>query len=160
MRGKDKNPLVIYWLRVWFRMGVEKMEKVLNVSKGMVIHGSIETTDDLSIEGVVYGDVNYVKKFVLEGRVEGDIISKGNDESNLKIEKNAVVIGNVQGKQLSIAGATMGDVAADEVLEIASTAIIQGDIAAAKMNVENGAAIEGMMTINPQGMDLSKVFDL
>lgn len=135
------------------------MNGIVNISKTMVIHGNIETTDDLAIEGAVVGNVTYERDLLLLGKVNGDIISTGDSESKFELCEDAVVIGNMTGKDIYFAGAGEGNVLAKEQIHVATTAKIKGNIDAVSLEVENGAAIEGRIKINPTGRDLNQIFE-
>lgn len=136
------------------------MNETVNISKTMVIHGSVSTTDDLAIEGTVIGDITYEKDLALCGTVEGDITSKGDAESMFELREGAVVLGDIHGKNVSAAGAAKGTLSAKNHLDIKQSAIILGDIHAATMQIDIGSAIEGQLKINPENVDVEKVFDI
>jgi cytoskeletal protein CcmA (bactofilin family) len=63
------------------------------------------------------------------------------------IEHNANLTGNIAAKVCIISGTVNGTIATTDHLEIKSTAVIEGDIRSAIINVESGAIINGSMAI-------------
>lgn len=136
------------------------MNETINISKSMVIHGNISTTDDLLIEGTVLGDITYERDLELHGTVEGNVTATGEYDGKLDICNGSVIIGDVFGKEVTVSGAAKGLVSAKNHLDITNTAIVQGDLKAATMQINNGSAIEGMLKINPENKDISKIFEI
>lgn len=136
------------------------MEEGARISKSMIIHGNIMTSEDIVIDGTVIGDIEFEKDLILHGTVEGNIVSTGTGDSILDLCQGAVVIGDIHGKDVSVSGAVKGLVCAEKHLDVMDTAIIQGDLKAATMQINNGSAIEGMLKINPDNRDISKVFEI
>lgn len=136
------------------------MNEAINISKSMVIHGDVTSTDDLRIEGTVIGDVSFERDCELHGYVEGNVSAMGEYDGKLELCPDAVVVGDVFGKDVIVSGATKGLVSAKNHLEIANSAIVQGDLKASTMQINHGSAIEGMLKINPENKDISKVFEI
>lgn len=111
------------------------------IGPGMRIMGNCDTDGAVRVEGVVEGNIRAGKAVVVgkEGRVEGDIFTQ-----------DAV-----------ISGAVSGAIRAESRLEIQSTSRIDGEILAGRMQLEEGALLNGSVQIGdgaveriPQGMEL------
>lgn len=100
------------------------MESVISIiGPGMKLVGDCETDGTIRIEGSVEGSVKAGKAVVVgkDGRVKGDITTQ-----------DAVISGTV-----------VGSVAADSRLELQATARIDGEIRARRMQLEEGAILNG-----------------
>jgi cytoskeletal protein CcmA (bactofilin family) len=98
----------------------------------------------ISIKGDVVGD----EDTVLEGRVEGRVSLKNH---HLTIGPNGDVQGEVSAKQVTVVGKVAGNVIASERIEVRETGRIQGDLVAPRLNVAEGAVINGAITMKDAG---------
>jgi cytoskeletal protein CcmA (bactofilin family) len=116
------------------------MESVISIiGPGMKLVGDCETDGTIRIEGVVEGSVKAGKAVVVgkDGKVKGDITTQ-----------DAVISGTV-----------VGTVSAESRLELQATARIDGEIRARRMQLEEGAILNGTVqmvqaaktTQGPQG---------
>lgn len=126
------------------------------IDKGTTIDGDISVNGNLLIKGTINGNVTVTKgKLILYGIVTGDINTnelfientkvKGNItcKSIAKIGNNAVIIGNIISQGAVITGAVQGDIDSHGNVIIDSTAIINGNIKSASVQVNAGAIIDG-----------------
>ncbi len=79
----------------------------------------------------------------INGRFEGDLQTRG----NLTIGSSATVIAEIVGDNIIIGGRVRGRITAKERLTLLPTAIVDGDIFPAKLNVAEGAIFEGKCTM-------------
>lgn len=98
-------------------------EKVLDVDASM--QGTLSFKDSVNLR--------------INGKFEGTLETKG----NLTIGENAVVFANIIGDNIVIGGKVRGKIIARERLTLLPTAFLQGDMVPAKLNVAEGAIIEG-----------------
>lgn len=108
-----------------------KPETVISIiGPGMRVKGDCETTDTIRIEGVVEGSVTAKKAVVIgkEGRVTGDITTA----------------------DAKIAGKVTGTLNIRSRLELASTSAIDGEIRAARVQLEDGGTVSGAVHVGPQ----------
>jgi len=78
-------------------------------------------------------------KLRINGRFEGSLNTKG----NLTIGATAVVYGDIIGDNVIVGGRIKGKLVAHEMLTLLPTAIVEGDIFPAKLNIIEGAILEG-----------------
>lgn len=104
-----------------FRKKLE--EKVLDVDAAM--QGSLIFRDPVNLR--------------INGKFEGTLETKG----NLTIGQNAVVLADIIGDNIVIGGKVKGRITARESLTLLPTAVTEGDIYPAKLNVAEGAILEG-----------------
>ncbi|MBI1316455.1 polymer-forming cytoskeletal protein [bacterium] len=96
---------------------------------GTTIEGNIRSGGDFRIDGIVVGSLNVGGKVVIgeKGKVEGDIVCA----------------------HASISGTVQGDVMVQEVLSLAASARIQGNMRTQRLVVESGAVFNGSCTMGP-----------
>jgi len=98
-------------------------EKVLDVDAAM--QGSLVFRDPVNLR--------------INGKFEGTLETKG----NLTIGQAAVVLADIIGDNIIIGGKVKGRITARESLTLLPTAVVEGDIYPAKLNVAEGAILEG-----------------
>lgn len=103
------------------------MDKILDVDADM--QGTLVFKDPVNLR--------------INGRFEGDLQSRG----NLTIGSTATVIAEIVGDNVIIGGRVRGRITAKERLTLLPTAIVDGDIFPAKLNVAEGAIFEGKCTM-------------
>lgn len=104
-----------------FRRKLE--EKVLDVDATM--QGSLSFKDPVNIR--------------INGKFEGNLETKG----NLTIGHTASILADIVGDNIIIGGKVKGRVTARERLTLLPTAIVEGDIYPARLNIAEGAILEG-----------------
>jgi len=100
----------------------------------------------LSADVEIKGSLTFSNELLLEGRVEGEIISG----SRLVIGEQAFVKGTVSTQSVTIYGAVEGDVEALERCEIKSTGHVIGNISARTFSIEEGATFQGRSKVQNQ----------
>lgn len=95
----------------------------------------------LDVDAAVQGNLTFKDPVNLRinGKFEGNLETKG----NLTIGQTAQVIADITGENIIIAGKVRGRIIARERLTLLPTAIIQGEIFPASLNVAEGAIFEG-----------------
>lgn len=98
-------------------------EKILDVDASM--QGTLSFKDPVNLR--------------INGRFEGNLNTKG----NLTIGQTATVFADIIGDNIIIGGRVRGTVTAKERLTLLPTAMVEGDIYPVKLNVAEGAILEG-----------------
>lgn len=98
-------------------------EKVLDVDASM--QGSLVFKDPVNLR--------------INGKFEGNLETKG----NLTVGQTAVVVADIVGDNIIIGGRVKGKVIAKERLTLLPTSVVEGDIFPAKLNITEGAILEG-----------------
>ncbi|MFH1201378.1 MAG: polymer-forming cytoskeletal protein [Candidatus Omnitrophota bacterium] len=75
----------------------------------------------------------------INGKFEGTLEVKG----NLTIGDTAVVEAHIVGDNITISGKVKGDIIAKQRLTLTSTAVVNGDVRAPKLNIIEGAILQG-----------------
>jgi cytoskeletal protein CcmA (bactofilin family) len=89
---------------------------------------------------VIKGEISAKEPFSLAGRVEGRIAIEGHA---LMIHAGAHVESDVAAESIIIAGTLHGTVVATDRIELRPTAVVEGDLSAARIAVQDGALMRG-----------------
>jgi excisionase family DNA binding protein len=98
-------------------------EKILDVDATM--QGSLSFKDPVNLR--------------INGKFEGNLTVKG----NLTIGSTALVVADIVGDNVIVGGRVKGKITAKERLTLLPSAIMEGDIYPAKLNITEGAILEG-----------------
>ena len=104
------------------------------------VNGNIKVNGELNVTGQICGNSEASNIIMTNAEVTGDVTSIG----AVKIGTKAVVKGNVYATSAVISGAIKGDIDVHGPVILDSTAIVMGNIKSKAVQINNGAAIEGM----------------
>lgn len=108
------------------------MEKIVNIGQSIQIKGELTGNEDLTIEGKVDGKI-YLK------------------DHNLTIGANGRIAAEIQAKTVLIIGEIIGNVTADDKVEVAATGSMRGDILAPRVVLADGARFKGSIDMDRKG---------
>ncbi|MGH0034767.1 MAG: bactofilin family protein [Myxococcota bacterium] len=108
-----------------------------NIGKSIVFKGELTGDEDLEIEGSI------------EGRID---LPKG----QLTIGSHGRVKAEISAKAVVIIGKVTGNVSATERLEVQSSGIVEGDIRAPRLLIQEGAVVNGGIEMGGQAASPSK----
>lgn len=108
-----------------------------NIGKSIVFKGELTGDEDLEIEGSI------------EGRID---LPKG----QLTIGAHGRVKAEISAKAVVIIGKVTGNVTATERLEVQSSGIVEGDIRAPRLLIQEGAVVNGGIEMGGQAAVPSK----
>ncbi|MCX5749637.1 MAG: polymer-forming cytoskeletal protein [Candidatus Saganbacteria bacterium] len=91
----------------------------------------------------VKGEIKTTGSFRLDGTLEGNV----NSAAEVYISAKGTVHGNVEGKNVIVAGQVKGNVASKESVEIKKNGKIFGDISGNRLSVDEGASYRGKVTM-------------
>ena len=126
------------------------------IPNGMTIVGDITSTGSLDILGTVKGNVTIAGKLNITGNIEGDskaeeifadgarIVGEVVSNGTIKVGQSSVIKGNIVATAAVLAGAVKGDIDVKGPVVLDSTSIIMGNIKSKSIQINNGAAIEGL----------------
>ena len=98
------------------------------ISKGLFVKGEISGSESLYIDG----------------KVEGTINLPGN---RVTIGRNGQVGANVTAREVVVMGKVRGNVSASDRVDIRAEGALSGDVAAARISIEDGAFFKGGIDI-------------
>ncbi len=104
------------------------------VGSGTVVEGKIRTEGSIRIDGKLVGELHA--------------------KANVAVGINGVVEGNLNGKNVSLAGKVIGTVTSTEKLVLEGKSVVKGDVRAARLVVDEGATFDGqcvMSSTSPGG---------
>lgn len=93
------------------------------------------------------GEISGAENVVIHGQIEGDCDLSG----TVVVEEGAKWVGTVNASNIIIAGTVIGDINATEKLELASSAVIEGNLKGPVIAVAEGAVIKGNMHMSQGG---------
>ena len=103
----------------------------------------------------VEGDFHSQGDVVIEGEVAGSVETK----SALTVGETAKIHADVKAKSAVVAGEVVGNIFADEMLELLSTSHVKGDIVTARISVAAGARVNGRVSME-EATDAHKKKDI
>lgn len=98
------------------------------ISKGLFIKGDISGSESLYIDGKVEGSVNLPGNRVTVGR-------------------NGQVAANIVAREIVVLGKVRGNMSASDRVDIRAEGSLNGDVAAARISIEDGAFFKGGIDI-------------
>ena len=102
------------------------------IGQSIVFKGELTGDEDLEIDGQVEGTVNL-----------------GNHQ--LTIGPNGNLKAAVSAKTIVVIGKVTGNLVAAERIEVQATGIVDGDVRAPRLNVQEGAVLNGSIDMSPPG---------
>jgi cytoskeletal protein CcmA (bactofilin family) len=102
------------------------------IGQSIVFKGELKGDEDLEIDGQVEGTVNL-----------------GNHQ--LTIGPNGDLKAEVTAKAIVVIGKVTGNLIATERIEVQATGIVDGDVRAPRLNVQEGAVLNGSIDMSPAG---------
>ena len=100
------------------------VEKLVHIGQSIQIKGELTGNEDLTIEG----------------KVDGKIILK---DHNLTIGANGRITAEIHAKTVVVVGEVVGNITADDKVEVAPTGSMKGDIVAPRVVLADGARFKG-----------------
>ena len=94
---------------------------------------------------LVEGTLSGSGQILVDGRVRGSI--EGQDE--VMVASRGRVDATVHGRIVMVAGRVVGDITADEKIELEPTAEVDGDITAPRILIRDGATFRGKVNMKP-----------
>jgi len=105
-------------------------ETVAHIGKSIVIKGDLSGDEDLEIDGQVEGRVQLPNHELTIGA-----------HGQMKAELNA--------KSVVVVGHVTGNVNASERVEVQATGVVDGDIRAPRLTIQEGAVVNGAVEMTP-----------
>lgn len=89
------------------------------------------------------GDLHFSGNLEVEGKVTGNIIAKEGEKSRVRILQSGSVEGQIRVPELVVNGHIEGDLYVTQQLELASKAVVQGNVHYELIEIEKGAQVNG-----------------
>lgn len=97
---------------------------------------------------VVKGEVSGSESLYIDGKVEGAINLPGN---RVTVGRNGQVAANILAREVVVLGKVRGNITASDRVDIRSEGSLTGDVAAARISIEDGAYFKGGIDIRKPG---------
>ncbi len=105
------------------------------------------TKNILSKDVEIKGSIKFTNELVIDGKIEGEIISDG----NLTVGENADIRGEIKTKSVTVFGKIHGNITVAERCELKARAQLVGDLKAARVIIEEGATFVGKSEVSSGG---------
>jgi cytoskeletal protein CcmA (bactofilin family) len=96
----------------------------------------------------VKGEVSGSESLYVDGKVEGTISLPGN---RVTVGRNGQVAANITAREVVVLGKVRGNIQASDRVDIRSEGSLTGDVAAARISIEDGAYFKGGIDIRKPG---------
>jgi cytoskeletal protein CcmA (bactofilin family) len=97
---------------------------------------------------IVKGEVSGSESLYIDGKVEGAINLPGN---RVTVGRNGQVAANITAREVVVLGKVRGNIQASDRVDIRSEGSLTGDVAAARISIEDGAYFKGGIDIRKPG---------
>ena len=102
------------------------------IGQSIIFKGELSGDEDLEIEGNVDGNVNLANH-------------------QLTVGANGRLKAEVTAKSIIVIGQVIGDLTATERIEVQATGVVEGDLKAPRLNVQEGAVLNGSIDMSAPG---------
>jgi cytoskeletal protein CcmA (bactofilin family) len=113
--------------------------------------GTVTAGDQATIgKGLfIKGEINGSESLFVDGKVEGSINLPGN---RVTVGRNGQVSANITAREIVVLGKVRGNMSATDRVDIRAEGSLNGDVAAARISIEDGAFFKGGIDIKkPEG---------
>ena len=131
-------------------------DEVSTITKNVTVNGDLEADGSLDLFGSVNGNIKVLGKLNVTGSINGNseaaevyaqrakIVGDITSYGSVKIGSESVIRGNIFATSAVIAGAVKGDIDVKGPVILDASAIVMGNIKSKSVQINNGAAIEGL----------------
>ena len=103
----------------------------------------------------IKGEITGSESLFIDGKVEGSISIPGN---RVTVGRNGQVAANISAREIVVLGKVRGNVSATDRVDIRAEGSLSGDVAAARISIEDGAFFKGGIDIRkPEGKPVPQV---
>ena len=97
----------------------------------------------------IKGEITGSESLFIDGKVEGSILLNGN---RVTVGRNGQVAASITAREVVVLGKVRGNVTASDRVDIRAEGALTGDVAAARISIEDGAFFKGGIDIRkPDG---------
>ena len=110
------------------------------------------TKNTLAADVEIKGSIKFQNDITVDGKIEGEILSSG----VLTVGENAEIRGEIKTKSVTVFGKVHGNITVEERCELKSRAVLQGDLKAARLVIEDGATFVGKSEVTPNRVSMKQ----
>jgi len=103
------------------------------------------TDTHISRDTEIIGDIHFSGELVIEGRVRGSIFSEDASESIVRVADKGIVEGEIKSPSAIVNGVVEGNVYCCKHIELASNAIVVGDLHYNMIEMVLGSEVNGKL---------------
>jgi cytoskeletal protein CcmA (bactofilin family) len=92
----------------------------------------------------IKGEINGSESLYIDGKVEGSVNLPGN---RVTVGRNGLVSASITAREIVVLGKVRGNVTASDRVDIRAEGSLSGDVAAARISIEDGAFFKGGIDI-------------
>ena len=96
----------------------------------------------------IKGEINGSESLFIDGKVEGSVNLPGN---RVTVGRNGQVSASINAREIVVLGKVRGNVVASDRVDIRAEGALTGDVAAARISIEDGAFFKGGIDIRKPG---------
>ncbi|MDO3383424.1 bactofilin family protein [Gilvimarinus algae] len=93
----------------------------------------------------IVGDIHFTGDLQVEGKVTGNIIVEGGGDAKLVVADKGVVEGEIRVPMVVVNGKVVGNVFASKHVELASKAVVEGNVHYQLIEMVKGAQVNGSL---------------
>ncbi|NMG75548.1 bactofilin family protein [Aromatoleum diolicum] len=108
----------------------------------------------------IVGDVLFSGGLRVDGKIEGNVLSKDGERSLLVLSDKGTIVGRVRAYDAVINGSISGDLEVEHFLELQSNARVSGNITYRQLQMECGAVVDGQLEKAVESSADGKVIDI
>jgi len=108
----------------------------------------------------IVGDVLFSGGLRVDGKIEGNVLSKDGERSLLVLSEKGSIVGRVRVYDAVINGSISGDLEVEHFLELQSNARVSGNIVYRQLQMECGAVVDGQLEKAVESNTDGKVIDI
>ncbi len=108
----------------------------------------------------IVGDVIFSDGLRVDGRIQGNVINKGDERGLLVLSERGCIEGSVRTHDAVINGTIIGDVSVSHFLELQPKARVTGNISYSQLQMDCGASVDGKLEKLEEPDAASKVVKL
>ena len=106
----------------------------------------------LSSDVEIKGSLKFSNDLIIDGKIEGEVSSDG----SLTVGENALMNGEIKTKSVVIFGKVVGNITVTDRCELKAAAILEGDITAGTLSIEEGATFMGKSAVGKHAVSAAK----
>jgi cytoskeletal protein CcmA (bactofilin family) len=108
-------------------------------------NGSDKVETLIGPQVVIHGDLQFSGGLYIEGKVLGKVEAANNADSLLTLAQGGCVEGSIRAPKAVISGRLLGDLHSNERVELTETAHIEGNIHYRLLEITAGATVSGQL---------------
>ncbi|MBB3170179.1 bactofilin family protein [Simiduia aestuariiviva] len=98
----------------------------------------------------IVGDVHFSGSLEIEGEVEGNVIADGKGDAKVNVREKGRVKGDITAPLIMINGQVQGNVHSDKHIELASKAVVEGNVHYHMIEMVKGSQVNGSLVYGIQ----------